>query len=110
MFATRAVTTCSHGVPPKNRFLKKKMSPRQLHYVSKFHRERVDAECYTYPDKIDKFAEKAKYNMDTWCERYRTTGEVCDLEQCILWGNTYMRYGKHTGDDGDDVCIDVDDC
>lgn len=93
----RALTTCKcHGVPGRrNKVLSKKLSPRQLHHVSTFNRQRVDGECYNKPKLIEQMTEKAEENMISWCERYRATGEVCDLEQCILWGNTYMRYGKH---------------
>ena len=97
----RSVTVCKgHGNPGKrNKILRKKMSPRQLHHVSTFHRQRIDGECYDKPELINEMTEKAEEQMTSWCERYRKSGKVCDLEQCILWGNSYMRYGKHVHED-----------
>ena len=99
----RIIIHCSHGVPKNNKQLKKKLSPRQLHYVSTFHRRRVDGKCYTNPELVNQMTEKAEENMNIWCEKFRETGDICDLEQCILWGNTFIRYGKYVTDDFDEL-------
>lgn len=86
---------CSHGVPNKKRTLSKKMSPHQIHMVTKYHTKKSEWMCKRADSQmINEKIMNAKENAKYWCIKYSESSCDEDFEQCVIWSGIFVDLGE----------------